>query len=99
MKMILVFAIVSALFTTLLGSCHASPIIIEDSTAHLGLKRGEPSTRPSGNEPAPYSEVEPPSLLVCYFALDGNVSLISVSSFLCTSLTKITPLPSSPSID
>ncbi|KAH7875553.1 uncharacterized protein C8R40DRAFT_176035 [Lentinula edodes] len=74
MKMILVFAIVSALFTTLLGSCHASPIIIEDSTAHLGLKRGEPSTRPSGNEPAPYSEVEPPSLLVCYFALDGNKS-------------------------
>ncbi|KAJ3933861.1 MAG: hypothetical protein NXY57DRAFT_996835 [Lentinula lateritia] len=86
MKIIPVFAIVSALFTILLGSCQASPIILEDSTAPLGLKRrgpsppgdqdlppaySGPSTRPSDNPP-PYSKTENPSL--CYFALDGNKS-------------------------
>ncbi|KAJ3887314.1 hypothetical protein GG344DRAFT_80846 [Lentinula edodes] len=86
MKIISVFAIVSALFTIMLGSCQASPIILEDSTAPLGLKRRGPSppgdqdlppaypgssTRPSDNPP-PYSETENPSL--CYFALDGNKS-------------------------
>ncbi|KAJ3846035.1 hypothetical protein EV368DRAFT_89655 [Lentinula lateritia] len=86
MKIIPVFAIVSALSTILL-SCQASPIIVEDSTAwHLGLRRREPSppenqdllpaysgpsTRPSDNPP-PYPEPENPSL--CYFALDGNKS-------------------------
>ncbi|KAJ3864414.1 hypothetical protein EV359DRAFT_64038 [Lentinula novae-zelandiae] len=111
MKIIPVFAIVSALFTILLGSCQASPIILEDSTAPLGLKRrgpsppgdqdlppaySGPSTRPSDNPP-PYSKTENPSL--CYFALDGNSNQNYTVTFFSLDRLEITNARSETKLD